>query len=442
MAQGYVVGRRPLRQAAADPAARAARLSPATDAERMVQDAFAAPLPFHQRKAVVGGHFHNAEKTAKPLWRNSHSSILLLAASSGSSEFPRRSGLVRAASPKKNSVTRGTKESQMKLYVASAVALTALIAGTCAVRADNLETLESMHMTAPVDWPTVPQTGPKADAVKEILKKITLPPGFHIDLYALVPDARHMAVGPQGVVTFVGTRKNKNLGGHRPLAERVAEEVKEFAPTLPKKLPNGPCFSKDGFLYVVEQIVLVQYPAAEFFYESPDVAVGVVVPEGELIPKSEESFNHTARECRVGPDGKLYVQLGQPYNVPPKEKMDMYRKLGIGGIIRMDQDGKNRETYAIGMRNPVGMDFNPKDKTLWSNDNQVDGMGDDIPPGEINRVDKMGENFGFPWYGGGHTRTNEYKDETPPADIVFPGGRAGRPRGGPRADVLHRRHVP
>ena len=47
-------------------------------------------------------------------------------------------------------------------------------------------------------------------------------------------------------------------------------------------------------------------------------------------------------------------------------------------------------------------------------------MGDDIPPGELNRATKAGQNFGFPWYGGGHTRTNEYKDETPPADVVFP----------------------
>ena len=35
-------------------------------------------------------------------------------------------------------------------------------------------------------------------------------------------------------------------------------------------------------------------------------------------------------------------------------------------------------------------------------------------------VDKAGEQFGFPWYGGGHTRTNEFKAETPPADVVFP----------------------
>ncbi len=309
----------------------------------------------------------------------------------------------------------------MKLRIATAVALTTLAVCPVMARADDvLDTLGAMHKTAPIDWPTIPQTGPKADKVKEILTKIKLPPGFHIDLYALVPDARHMAVGPQGVVTFVGTRKTKIYAVTDRSRSGVAEEVKEFAPTIPKVVPNGPCFSKDGFLYVVEQNRVIQYAAAEFFYESPDVAVTVIVPQGQLIPPSEESFNHTARECRVGPDNKLYIQLGQPYNVPPKDKAELYRKIGMGGIIRMDQDGKNREVYATGLRNPVGMDFNPKDGTLWSNDNQVDGMGDDVPPGEMNRIDKIGENFGFPWYGGGHTLTKEYKDETPPEDIVFP----------------------
>ena len=62
----------------------------------------------------------------------------------------------------------------------------------------------------------------------------------------------------------------------------------------------------------------------------------------------------------------------------------------------MDRDGKNREVYATGLRNPVGMDFNPKDKTLWTNDNQVDGMGDDQPPGEMNRIEKGGPRFRIP----------------------------------------------
>jgi glucose/arabinose dehydrogenase len=284
-----------------------------------------------------------------------------------------------------------------------------------------LETLGAMRPTgSSAEWPEVPQTGAKADKVKENLKKIKLPPGFHISLYALVPDARHISVGPQGVATFVGTRKSKVWVVTDRARGGVGDEVKEFAPTLPKKIPNGPCFSKDGFLYIAEQNRVLEYPAAEFFYESPDVVASVVVPEGQLIPKAEESYNHTARVCRVGPDNKLYIQLGQPYNVPTKEKNDLYRKLGIGGIIRMDRDGKNREVYATGLRNPVGMDFNPKDRSLWTNDNQVDGMGDDQPPGELNRIASAGQDFGFPWYGGGKVRTNEYKDDTPPANAVFP----------------------
>jgi glucose/arabinose dehydrogenase len=284
-----------------------------------------------------------------------------------------------------------------------------------------LETLGAMRPTgSTADWPEIPQTGAKADKVRENLKKIKLPEGFQISLYALVPDARHISVGPQGVATFVGTRKSKVWVVTDRARGGVGDEVKEFAPTLPKKIPNGPCFSKDGFLYIAEQNRVLEYPAAEFFYESPDVVASVVVAEGQLIPKAEESYNHTARVCRVGPDNKLYIQLGQPYNVPTKEKNDLYRKLGIGGIIRMDRDGKNREVFATGLRNPVGMDFNPKDRSLWTNDNQVDGMGDDQPPGELNRIASAGLDFGFPWYGGGKVRTNEYKNDTPPANAVFP----------------------
>jgi glucose/arabinose dehydrogenase len=187
-----------------------------------------------------------------------------------------------------------------------------------------LETLGAMRPTnSPIDWPEVPQTGQKADQVKQNLAKVKLPQGFHISLYALVPDARHIAVGPQGVATFVGTRKSKIWVVTDRARGGVADEVKEFAPTLPKKIPNGACFSKDGFLYIPEQNRVLEYPAAEFFYESPDVVASVVVPEGELIPKSEESYNHTARVCRVGPDNKLYIQLGQPYNVPAKDKLDL-----------------------------------------------------------------------------------------------------------------------
>ena len=70
----------------------------------------------------------------------------------------------------------------------------------------------------------------------------------------------------------------------------------------------------DVVVPLVEQNRVLMYPAAEFFYESPDVVAVPIVPQGELIPKEEESYNHTARPCRVGPDNKLYIALGQPFN--------------------------------------------------------------------------------------------------------------------------------
>ncbi len=285
----------------------------------------------------------------------------------------------------------------------------------------TMQNLQNFHSTGTsLDIPTVPQTGPAADQLRKNLQAIKLPPGFKIDLYAVVPDARAMAVGTNAGVVFVGTRKTHVYAVTDRTRARVADEVKLFAPSVTFKDPNGVCFSPDGVLYVVEQNRLLDFPAAEFFYESPDVATEVVVPQGQLIPTSEESFNHSARTCRIGPDNKLYVTLGQPFNVPTVDKMKLDLKYGLGGIIRMDRKGTNREIYATGIRNSVGFDFNPKDKSLWFTDNQVDGMGDGIPPGEINRATKPGENFGFPYYGGGHVRTVEYKDSQPAADVVFP----------------------
>lgn len=307
------------------------------------------------------------------------------------------------------------------LCAASALVIaSASAANAQAPSAGNLEKLGNFQQTGTVEPAHIPQTGAKAEAIKKSLAKIKLPRGFKIGLYAIVPDARHIAVGPQGIVTFVGTRKNKVWSVTDRDKDRVADEVKEFAPSIPFAIPNGVCFSKDGFLFVVEQNRVLTFPAAEFFYEGPDVAAFQVVKQGELIPPGEESYNHTARTCRMGPDDKLYITLGQPFNVFAPEKMDLYRQAGIGGIIRITREGKDREVFAWGIRNSVGMDFNPKDKSLWFTDNQVDGMGDDIPPGELNRADKPGMNFGFPYYGGGKTRTTEYKDQTPPANLTFP----------------------
>jgi glucose/arabinose dehydrogenase len=313
----------------------------------------------------------------------------------------------------------------MKLNWLAAVSLAVLASPALAQPAvqsptGNLERLGAFQSTGTAEPKPIPQEGRKADAIRRNLQKIKLPQGFKIDLYALVPDARHMAVGPNAGVVFVGTRKSNVYAVTDRDKDRVADEVKVFAPSVEFKIPNGVCFSRDGVLYVVEQNRVLQFPAAEFYYEGPDVAAFQVVKQGELIPPAEESYNHTARVCRIGPDNKLYISLGQPFNVPAKDKMDLYTRVGIGGIVRVDQDGKNREVYATGVRNSVGIEFNPADRTLWFTDNQVDGMGDDQPPGELNRAAQKGQNFGFPYYGGGLTRTVEYKDDQVPGGTVPP----------------------
>ncbi len=306
----------------------------------------------------------------------------------------------------------------------STVAALGLAAGTAAAQTpavpDNLEKLSNFQSTGTTEFTFIDQTGPFADGIKKTLEGISLPPGFKIGLYAVVPDARHMAVGPQGIVTFVGTRKDKVWSVTDRNKDRVADEVKDFAPSLQFSIPNGPCFSKDGFLYIAEQNRVLLFPAAEFFYESPDVAAFNLVKKGDLIPADQESFNHTARVCDVGPDGKIYISLGQPFNVAPPENLEVNTKWGIGGIIRMNTDGTGREVYSYGVRNSVGQDFDPKTGDLWFTDNQVDGMGDDIPPGELNHITAIGQHFGHPWFGGGSVRTNEYKDQEPPADTVMP----------------------
>ncbi len=287
-----------------------------------------------------------------------------------------------------------------------AAAATICLAAAPALAQQTLEKLKQMRVaTADLNIPVVPQGGANAAAIRENLKRIKLPDGFKIELFAIVPDARHMAVAPSTNMLFVGTRKTTLWAVTDRNSDGVADEVKSFAPGLNFKVPNGVCWTKDGFLIVAEHNRVLNFPAAEFFYEGPDVAVIEVAAQGKLIPPEEESYNHGARTCRVGDDGKLYVTLGQPFNVQPKDKVALYEQLGIGGMIRMNPfDGSGREVVARGVRNSVGMDINPKDKTVWFTDNQTDGMGDEIPPGELNRITKTGgEHFGYPYIHGNNT---------------------------------------
>lgn len=298
-----------------------------------------------------------------------------------------------------------------------------LLSLAASAAAQNLDRLKQRKVAATdPNIPVVSQEGRNANAIRENLKRVRLPAGFRIDLFAIVPDARHMAVAPGTSMLFVGTRKTTVWAVTDRNSDGVADEVKSFAPSLKFSNPNGVCWTRDGFLIVAEHNRVLGFPAAEFSYEGPEVAVIEVVPQGRLVPVDEASHGHGARTCRIGPDGLLYITLGQPYNVQPRAKVDLYARLGIGGIVRMNAfDGSRREVFATGIRNSVGQDFNPRDGSLWFTDNQTDGMGDDIPSGEINRATRPGQFFGYPWKQGRTRITEHGYDKDPlPANITDP----------------------
>src|SRR5258708_27501791 len=126
------------------------------------------------------------------------------------------------------------------LCAASALALSVTPAmAQATTSAGNLEKLGNFQQTGTPEMVHVPQTGAKAEAIKKTLAKFKLPKGFKIALYALVPDARHIAPRPQRVVTFVGTRKSKVWSVTDRAKTRVADDVKEVAPSIEFKIPNG-----------------------------------------------------------------------------------------------------------------------------------------------------------------------------------------------------------
>ena len=282
---------------------------------------------------------------------------------------------------------------------------------------ENLDKLGQFKKTGTAPGQQVDQETQYSQNIRDkVISRIELPKGFQIELFAVAPDARHMAVGRNKATVWIGTRKRTVWAATDRDMDNVADTVEEFSPSVNFDIPNGVCYTADGFLYVAERNRVLMFPAAEFFMESPDTVAVPVVPQGALIPAEEESYNHTARVCAIGPDNKLYVALGQPFNVAPAEKVAVYDEAGIGGIIRMNRDGTDREVVATGVRNSVGMAFNPADGVLWFTDNQVDGMGDETPPGELNKMAQAGMWYGHPYYGGGEVRTNEYKDAEIPED--------------------------
>lgn len=211
------------------------------------------------------------------------------------------------------------------------------------------------------------------------IKKIKLPPGFKVEVWASnILDARGMRQGDKGTVfvssLFVAGKIYAvvDKGGKR--------EVKTIAEKL--FLPNGIEFHK-GSLYVATPKDITRYDDIEAKLDSPPKPVMV-------YDKLPGDVPHGWKFIKVGPDGKLYVPVGAPCNIC--DPSDKYAQ-----IFRMNLDGSGVESVLKGMRNTVGFDWHPKTKELWFGDNGRDWLSEDLPNDELNRVTKVGQNFGFPY---------------------------------------------
>lgn len=236
------------------------------------------------------------------------------------------------------------------------------------------------------------------------LDTLTLPPGFHVAVYAdQVPDARELALGPDGTVFAGSGRAGKVYALIDADHDGRAETVRVVASGLQD--PIGIAFHA-GDLYVgaVSRIFVLR-----------DIQHHLDArPKPELVTdRLPDETRHGGRFIAFGPDGRLYVPVGAPCNIcdPGKD----YARL-----LSMRADGSDWRDVALGIRNTVGFDWQPDTKQLWFTDNGRDLLGDDLPSDELNRVTRAGEHFGYPYCHQGDTPDPEFgngkscRDYTPP----------------------------
>lgn len=104
--------------------------------------------------------------------------------------------------------------------------------------------------------------------------------------------------------------------------------------------------------------------------------------------------NHWTRNIITNTDGsKIYVSVGSGSNVAEN---GMDKEIRRAAILEINPDGTGEKIYASGLRNPVGMDWNPVNGELWTAVNERDELGDDLVPDYITSVKKDGF-YGWPY---------------------------------------------
>ena len=280
---------------------------------------------------------------------------------------------------------------------------------------------------APAPAPAAPpwQQGRSADDAKSALhpfaphltgrpakelpvNKLKVPAGFKIEVWADdAPEARSLALGDKGTV-FVS---NRNLSNVYAIVDKGGKrEVKTILKGM--KSPNGIVF-KDGTLYVAERHRITRYDGIEDALDNPPTAKVVI---DNLDPNSQPG--HFWKYLAMGPDGKLYFNIGSPQNITMPTAME-------AAIVRVDPKTGVLESYALGVRNSVGMDWHPVTQKLWFTDHGRDWLGDEFPHDELNVVSQKGEHFGFPYCHQGDMLDSEYGKNRTCAEFTPPVAKLG-----------------
>src|SRR5450756_2332296 len=167
-------------------------------------------------------------------------------------------------------------------------------------------------------------------------------------------------------------------------AELAAMMKKIKLPTVLKGLnmPTGLAF-RDGALYVIATDKLIKYDNAEANLDK--------LGDGKVVYDDMPSYAaHGWKYLAADKDGWFYIPFGPPFNIglPPT---------GNAQIRRVDPKTGNAELVALGVRNSVGGDVDPRTGKYWFTENARDWISDDLPSDKLNMISKPGEHFGYPY---------------------------------------------
>jgi len=112
--------------------------------------------------------------------------------------------------------------------------------------------------------------------------------------------------------------------------------------------------------------------------------------------------HHWTRNILAGPNNdKIYITVGSSSNVG---EHGMKKEERRANIIEINPDGSGEKIYAAGLRNPVGIDWNPITGELWTAVNERDKIGNNLVPDYVTSVKEGG------WYGWPYSYFGDIKD--------------------------------